>query len=468
MIQYRLWHNDIAGGLGLALAHPLYYLIAIAAKSIPLGEFGHRVNLISSVCGAITVANIFLLLRLAVGRLLPAVVGGITLCLSWTFWQHSAIAETYVLYTAIFSAELIFLFLYFKDQKVCFLYLLAFFNGLSVSNHMLGTLPLACYVVMAAVLIYSRELKLRQLSLMALLWIAGCLPYEVLIVRELIATGDFLATMRSALFGISYSDEVLNAALNSTIVKQNFMFFGLNFPTPNILLFFAGLLGLYKIMKYRAFANMLAAMTAIFFIFAFRYTVADRYAFFIPFYCVASVFIGVGCQGFIERFQNKYIPYAIVIFSLLPIPAYIAVPIVAERMKVSLGTKRQIPYRNEYAFFLRPWQRGNNQPGRFVEAALNSVDEDSVIIADGTTVYALWYEQEVLGLRKDVKVISEHGGYKSPMDFVTAETLDELLEERSVYVVSAQKGYCPGFILDNYDFVKSGPVYKIAGKKPKG
>jgi len=465
MIQYRIWHNDIAGGLGLALAHPLYYLIGIGAKSIPVGEFGFRVNLISAVCGAITVANIFLLLRLAAGRVFPAVVGAVTLGISWTFWRHCAIAETYILYTAIFSAELIFLFLYFKNQKVGFLYIVAFLNGLSISTHMLGTLPLACYFVMAAVLIYRKELKFSRLLLMALIWAIGCLPYEILIAGELMASGDLVGTVRSALFGNAWDSDVLNVALNGTIVKQNFMFFGLSFPTPNILLFFAGLFGVYKVIKSRIFANMLVAMTAMFFVFAFRYTVADRYAFFIPFYCMACIFLGVGCGAFVERFQNRYLPFVIIVLAFLAIPVYIVVPKLAERMKVSLGTKRQIPYRNEYAFFLRPWQRGNNSPERFVNETFDTLEDNSVIIADGTTVYPLWYGQQVLGLREDIKIVSEHSSYKNPMDFVTAETLDGLLAEKSVYVVSAQKGYCPEFILDNYDFVESGPVYKIAVKK---
>lgn len=115
MFQYRIWHNDIKGGLGLALAHPLYHLIAIATKCVPFGEFGYRVNLISAVCGALTVANIFLLIRLAVGGIVPAIVGAVSLALSWTFWQHCVIAEVYTMYTAIFPAELIFLFLFFKN-----------------------------------------------------------------------------------------------------------------------------------------------------------------------------------------------------------------------------------------------------------------------------------------------------------------------------------------------------------------
>ena len=463
MIQYRVWHNDIEGGLGLALAHPLYYLIGMAVKSIPFSEYGYRINLISAICGAITVANIFLLIRFSVGRLIPAVVGTLSLALSWTFWQHSAIAEVYTLYTAIFSAELIFLFLYFKNQKTSNLYMLAFLNGLSISNHMWGILPLACYLVMIVFLLCRREVKFRQTLLMVILWIAGCLPYLYLIIYELAAMGDFVATMRSALFGSSWGGAAVNVGVSGRIVVENFLFFGLNFPTPNVVLFFAGLFAMNKVFRFKTFANMLLAMMLIFFVFAFRYTVPDRYAFFIPFYCLVCVFIGVGAGAVLERFKNQYLPIAIIILTLLPISVYAVVPIIAERMEFSLGTNRQIPYRNEYTYFLRPWQCGNNGPELFAANTLDSVEENSVIIADSTTVYALWYAQQLKGLRKDVRIISDpdHGDYKNPIDFVTVQTLDDLLAGRAVYVVSHQKGYCPKFILENYDSVKSGPVFRI-------
>jgi len=95
LIQYRLWHNDIEGKLGLALAHPLFYIIAIVAKYIPLGEFGYRVNLTNALISAFAVANLFLLLALWLRSILPAVVGAMTLALSHTFWQHAAMPEVY-------------------------------------------------------------------------------------------------------------------------------------------------------------------------------------------------------------------------------------------------------------------------------------------------------------------------------------------------------------------------------------
>ena len=124
MYQYRIWHNDIEGKLGLALSHPLYHIIGIGVKYIPLGEFAYRINFISAVAAAVTIANLFLLLRLWLGKNLPAVLASVTLALSWTIWQFASIAEVYTLYLALFLAEMIMLLRYVKTRRVGFLYLL--------------------------------------------------------------------------------------------------------------------------------------------------------------------------------------------------------------------------------------------------------------------------------------------------------------------------------------------------------
>ena len=38
LIQYRIWHNDIKGFFGLAVSHPLFYILAIGVKYIPVGS----------------------------------------------------------------------------------------------------------------------------------------------------------------------------------------------------------------------------------------------------------------------------------------------------------------------------------------------------------------------------------------------------------------------------------------------
>ena len=461
MFQYRIWYNDIEGNLGLALSHPLYHIIGIVVKYIPLGEFAYKINLISAVAAAFTIANLFLLLRLWLGRNTPAVLAAVTLALSWTIWQFAAIAEVYTLYSALFFAELIMLLQYVKTKRIGFLYLLALFNGLAVADHMWGIIPFACYVVFVVILLFQKQIKLRNLAVLVGLWVFGAAPYEYLIIKNIIQTDDFVAVLGSAFFGKNWSGAVLNTHLSIRIVGEDLIFMAYNFPTPNCLFFFAGLYGLKRASPSRGFRNILLGLLILFFVFAFRYTVPDRYAFFVPFYCLVSVLIGVGFNLLVTQPNRKILCLIVFILALLPIPAYIVVPVIAQKMQFNLSTKRDIPCRNEYIWFLRPWQTGCHGPEKFANEALDAVEDNAIIYADGTTVYPLWYVQEVKGKSPDVKIISNHGSYENPIALPTAETIGKLFAEQPVYVVSPVPGYCPGFLLKQYKFERKGVLWKV-------
>ena len=147
MIQYRVMQRDIEGGLGLALAHPFFYSVAIIAEMIPMGVFAFKVNMVSALAAAFAVANLFLLCRLWLDNTFAALIAAISFALSHTFWRHGSLPETYTMYMAFLLAELIWIAFYLKCQKVHYLYLAALCNGLSIAVHMLGVIPLACYLV---------------------------------------------------------------------------------------------------------------------------------------------------------------------------------------------------------------------------------------------------------------------------------------------------------------------------------
>jgi hypothetical protein len=465
MFHYRIWYDNIRGDLGLALAHPLYHYIGMMVKQIPFGEFGLRVNLISALFGAITVANIFLLLKLWTSKTLPALLGAATLAFSWTFWQQSVIAEVYTLYSASLMAELILLMLYVRSRQQKFLYLLALFNGLSIANHMFGIIPLACYLVYIIFLLVKKELSAKVVIVAATLWVVGALPYEYLIIKDMVNSGEIIATLSSALFGVGFSGNVLNTSLSLRIIMENFVFIGYNFATPNIILFAVGVVSINKFTTLKSFAKVILAITILFLIFAFRYTVADRYAFFLPFYCMASILIGLGANTIFEKYNKKSLLVAILMLTLLPIPIYAAAPVIAEKMQVKLGTRRKIPYRNEYTYFLRPWQHSNNGAALFGRDALRTVEDNAIIIGECVTAYALWYSQVIEGINPGADILSINGHYENPIDIPTEENMDALLRQRPVYVVTAMRGYCPQFMLDDYDFIQKGPLYQIVDRK---
>ncbi len=463
MYQYRIWHNDIEGRLGLALAHPLYHLIGIAVKYVPIGGFAYRVNLISAIAGAAAVANLFLLLRLWLGKNLPAIIAAITFALSWTNWQFAAIAEIYTLHSALFLAELIMLFQYIKTRRIVFLYLLALFNGLAIANHMWAVIALACYLVFLATLLVKKQIRLRDFAIIAALWVIGAAPYEYLIIKNVIQTGDFTATLASAFFGKGWQGDVLNTSLSGQMVKENLVLIAYNFSTFNGLFFFAGLYGLKKVSPSRSFTYILLALLILFFVFAFRYTVPDRYAFFIPFYCLVAVLIGIGFNFLFPK-PNRRILCLVFILSMIPIPTYIITPVVAQKVGFKLPTKRDIPYRNDHTWFLQPWKTGYNGPEQFADEAFATVEKNAIIYADGTTVYALLYIQEIEGKRRDVTIVSGHGSVNNLKEY-NEDVIDKVLTEQAVYVVSPLAGYCPQFLLERYSFVPEGIIWRIVEKQ---
>ncbi len=460
MFQYRIWHNDIEGNLGLALSHPLYHIIGIGVKYIPMGEFAYRVNLISAIAAAVAVANLFLLLRLWLGDNLPAIIAAITLALSWTTWQFASIAEVYTLHSALFLTELIMLFQYVRTKRIGFLYLLALFNGLAIANHMWASIAFICYTVFLVFLLIKKQVRTKNLAVIVLLWVVGAAPYEYLIIRNIIQTRDLINTLASAVFGNNWQEAVLNTSLSAGTIKENLIFLAYNYPTPNILFFFVGLGGLYKFAPTRSFANILIALLILFFLFAFRYDVPDRYAFFMPFYCLVPILIGLGFNILVKHKNKLFFSYSVLIFALLPIPAYIIAPVLAERMQFNLPTKRTIPYRNDYIWFLRPWQTGYRGPEQFAADVFNTLKPEAIIYADGTTSRPLLYAQEVKGARPDVKIVSGEMSSRNAPVF-NEQTVPKLLRDAHVYVVSPVEGYCPNFLLEKYKFEPAGIVWKV-------
>ncbi len=459
LIQYRVWHHDVEGFAGLALSHPLYYLLAIGAKCVPIGEFGHRVNLVSAVAAAVAVANLYLLVRLWLGRDFPAVIAALTLAVSHTFWWHASIAETYTLWSSLFLGELIVLLEYTRTKRAMYLYGLGLLNGLAVAVHMLAVIPLACYLAFLLVLLVRKSIRAKDLAIVAALWMVGALPYEYLIATNVVQSGDLLGTLASALFGDRWRADVLNVSLSWKLIREDVLFLVLNFPTLNALLFFVGLAALREAGPTSAFRTLLLVLLASFFVFACRYTIVDRFAFFLPFYCLVAILIGLGAHQLVARFGGA--SPILLTFALLPIVVYATAPGLAQRLNFSLGTRRDIPYRNDYEYFLRPWRTSYTGAERFAREALETAEPNAVICADTTTVAPLLYVQEVKGLRPDVKIVT--GVAHSPgAPRVEEQTIEPLLAQRPVYIVSRRPGYCPAFILDRYQFAEAGVLWRVA------
>jgi hypothetical protein len=92
------------------------------------------------------------------------------------------------------------------------------------------------------------------------------------------------------------------------------------------------------------------------------------------------------------------------------------------------------------------------------------VEPDAIVCADGTTAPPLLNTQQIREMRPDVKIISNVGSSEGSPEF-NDKTIEKLLSERAVYVVSAIRGYCPEFLFERYSFVPAGAIWRVGERQ---
>ena len=466
MFQFRVRLCDLPGDLGLALAHPLYILLARAFTLLPLGgDFAFRVNLFSAVCGAATlVFTVDLLMSLTRSRT-AAISGTILLAVSHTFWTHAVIAEVYELYALGLVAELWLLERFFRRREIRWLIIALLVNGLNVSNHVLAVLHAPAYVGVTAWAARERLLRGKLVALLVLAFLVGTTPYLYLIIREIADGRPILQTLWYALAGPpDRSPKVI--ATSFPLVhqcKRAVQYFAMNFPTPPALLAPLGAWAAWKDSRARWFFAVGGAVFILNFVFAFRYMVADQFVFFTPCYVIFALCVALGTASLLRR--ARWIGIACLVLSVLPVVVYEIAPPLLERYGVSIGVKREIPGRDSYTYFLRPRKSGEISATEFARAALGQAAPDGLLLADVTIKNLLVYARDIEGLHPGVTL--NHGHDTTPALPVIEPIPDEVkpfADRGKAYICSNHSTYVPDWIQQAYDLEPAGPVFRLRPK----
>jgi hypothetical protein len=321
-------------GIAHPSGYPLYTLLGWLFTRLPVGDVAYRVNLMSAVFGALTVAFVYLIgLELIAGsrwpsgkefggsahqpwiEVLASLIGAASLAVSPVFWSQATVAEVYTL-NAAFAAGILWLLVRRRWQEKSHtlsekrLLALAFLFSLSLTHH--RTIVLLLPTIIFYLWRHSKDWRHRALLVLATKehLPAGLLSTGVKLATALVAplmlylyiplrghVGSLDGTYTNTLAG--FWQHVTASGYGVFIFQNPFgaerginFYFSLFLKQFGPLGLAAGLVGLVALRR-RDVLSLTGIAFITYFAFNLFYRVADIQVFFIPPFLIWAIWVGI-------------------------------------------------------------------------------------------------------------------------------------------------------------------------------
>jgi len=386
----------------LGITHPTGYptwtMLGHLLAYLPLSNIAMRINLLSSIFGALTIMMVYFILIKLRCQIAVALSTSLIFAFSYTLWKICIVVEVYSLY-AFFSSTTILGLLAWKGQKKdSLLYLSAFVYGLGLTNHLLIVLlgPAILYFLW----ITDRKILLLEkpkvLSKMILFLFLGLIPYLYLPIRgfqaPLIDWGNPV-TFKSffkLITGSIYKETMFAADLPQLLntIRHHLWLLTQQF-TP-----YFGILSLLGIfILYKKSLKLLLFLGLIFFVntsysLGFQkviFGLIDHESYHMPSYIVLTILMGFGIGSTIEYFLMRFkqakpfLPWIISLFPIITCASHY--------------------YQSDMSRYYFAQDYGKN--------ILNQLPQNSILFNQvDYNVFPLWYLQYVEQQRMDVPVFT--------------------------------------------------------------
>ncbi len=429
--QYQSALMNLSRPGDVVRVHPLYIVVShIIGRVTPL-SWAYAANLTSAICAAIAAMNLFLIIAMLTGRQFTAFLGAGVYSFAHTPWFTGVQAQTYAMAMALFTGVLLAALIYSRGGRRVHLVVLGLLAGLGVSTHLMTQIGFVAIMVWLLTRVCRRRLKIADFIMVCLCWVAGAMLMWIVMAMEYRQTGDLAATISSAIWG-RWGAEVFNFERFILLFQRSVMFLMLNFPTPLVLLAIPGVALSFKRCDTLT-SRLLAAVTILYALFAVRYDVRNQNHFFLPMYAMVCVYIGLG-YGFLFDSNRRGAAIACGVMLFLIPAMYPMMANAAKSRDVNLGTKRHIPYRDVYTYYLVPWQQGQLGPRRMAREVLEKLPENALLYADTTVSPPLEYMVYIEGARPDITLMTNLA--KKP----------EFTDNVRMFTISNAPGYCPQWV----------------------
>ena len=413
-------------GMTHPTGYPVYLLIGRLFTLLPFGDPAWRVNLFSAVLGALTVACVYLIVRLLAGWRLAAVTAALVLAVAPLFWYFSVIAELYVPACAFLSGVLLFLLLWRQTGKWIWLAACSLLGGLSLGLHSSVALAAPGILVYLAIVTFnSRILTKKERGWAwsaalggAILGVGLALGAFLVIDAHNPAAGYYNATVQPSLsaWGMTSADfnspfkrlQFLYAARQftyamfpdpaitmPTIAGIYWQELGKDFAPLSLTLMGLGLLALF-IRRWREGLLLLLGW-GIMMIFITNYNIPDVAALFVPSYIFLVVWAGAGLGALMSALacgarKIRLEKVAVPVVTLLGGAILGLVLLASSRMIIKAWQAQAVVFMSGTDFETYPYPIDDPQSVHAkAQAIVDAVDDDAIVFVYWDLLFPCYY-----------------------------------------------------------------------------
>lgn len=458
--QYRVLVGDYLGHAGIALSHPMYILSARGFCGLfPKSHFFYAINLFSGLGLAVALTLLSATVVRLTGSMRAAALAAAALGFAHMAWWMGTIAEVYTWSLALLMAEMLCVTQMCETGRRTWLVALFGLNGLHLAVHNFALIGLPIYVVLLL-----RELRTptagrgRLIAAILCAWVAGAglLLWQAALL--FVETGSVREVAQSLLFGKGYEDVVLGTAgLSWRLVLYNAALAAISLMNPCWLWALLGFSAEAPTPAIKRVAAYLRVLTVLHVVFWARYFVPDQATFILPTLGLLAFWVGVGCGWPGRTLPGGRAALLSALCALCGVVMPLLVTHLVERWGAMPHRSRELPFRNELAYWALPWKQTEKSAAQFVAAVEGTLRPGDVLVADETAAGPLMAARAMGALSVGWRLITPWSGE-------TDDVLRNLAEDRKtrMFVVSPVSGYTLKPVLEAAKgFEREGVLYRV-------
>jgi hypothetical protein len=456
-LAYTLGHAHTTG-------YEVYTVLArLFTLLVPLGDIAYRVNLFSAFCASLTIAFVYLSAKVLSHSRLAGAISAFLLAIATTFWSQAIIAEVYTPGSAVTSAILWLVLVWYETGSQRHLFAAGILGGLGIGVH--GSNSLFAPAILILILLKWKDLGkawkpalggavvglLVFLAAFAFVDAQPTLSSTVRAVyRPSISRWDMqpadLNTFGGRFMYLVFAKQWRSAMFvdSNEVFSRNQLafgeFFGNDFPWIFQILLWLGLVVLLA-RRWRLGVFFMAAILVQTY-YTLNYSIGDIYVFYISLYVYLVTLVAEGVAVFLRLLNRlpgilpKILQPALVVLLLY----LAAAPVYAQRLDALQAGNLRFDFMD-----LAPNSQLKQRHG-IISYNVKALDKNAIILMDWGELYGYFYAAEVEQGRTDLLFIEAYPySYKQGM----ADSLFSFLKDQ------IQQGH-PVYALQRYDELQRG------------